>query len=89
MSERSACPGCFCSLGLWIRNFAILLYVTDLTNNNPQYISLISVVEFAPIFIFAIIGGTFADRWKPKRTMVGCDLLSAVSVSQLLDWQLE
>ncbi|MFD0676708.1 MULTISPECIES: MFS transporter [unclassified Paenibacillus] len=67
-------------LGIWVRNFAILLYVTDLTNNDPQYVSLISVAEFAPIFIFGLIGGTFADRWRPKRTMVWCDLLSAVSV---------
>lgn len=70
----------FLQLGIWIRNFAILLYVTNLTDNNPLYVSLISVVEYAPIFIFAIIGGTFADRWKPKRTMVWCDILSGLSV---------
>lgn len=70
----------FLQLGIWIRNFAILLYVTNLTNNDPLYVSLISVVEYAPIFIFAIIGGTFADRWKPKRTMVWCDVLSGLSV---------
>ncbi|ANY69254.1 MFS transporter [Paenibacillus sp. BIHB 4019] len=67
-------------LGIWIRNFAILLYVTEVTNNDPSAVSLISVAEFAPIFVFAIIGGTFADRWKPKRTMIGCDFLSAFSV---------
>ncbi|WP_068776146.1 MFS transporter [Paenibacillus sp. FJAT-26967] len=67
-------------MGIWIRNFAVLLYVTDLTDNDPIYVSLISVVEFAPIFIFAIIGGTFADRWRPKRTMLWSDLLSALSV---------
>jgi DHA3 family macrolide efflux protein-like MFS transporter len=55
-------------LGIWVRNFAILLYVTDITNNNPIYVSLIAVAEFAPIFIFSFIGGTFADRWRPKRT---------------------
>jgi MFS transporter, DHA3 family, macrolide efflux protein len=71
-------------LGIWVRNFAILLYVTDITNNNPVYVSLISVAEFAPIFIFSIIGGTFADRWKPKLTMVWCDLLSAVSIGVVL-----
>ncbi|UNK16395.1 MFS transporter [Paenibacillus sp. N3/727] len=70
----------FLQLGIWIRNFAILLYVTNLTNNDPLYVSLISVVEYAPIFVFAIIGGTFADRWRPKRTMVWCDMLSAISV---------
>ncbi|GGA02936.1 MFS transporter [Paenibacillus marchantiophytorum] len=71
-------------LGIWIRNFAILLYVAEVTQNNPQYISLISVAEYAPIFVFAIIGGTFADRWQPKRTMVGCDWLSAVSILLVL-----
>lgn len=71
-------------LGIWVRNFAILLYVTDMTNNDPLYVSLISVAEFAPIFVFAIIGGTFADRWKPKRTMVGSDVLSALSVFVVL-----
>jgi DHA3 family macrolide efflux protein-like MFS transporter len=67
-------------IGIWVRNFAILLYIADKTNNNPYAISLISLAEFAPIFVFSFIGGTFADRWRPKRTMIWCDLLSAVSV---------
>ncbi|MFE5320993.1 MFS transporter [Paenibacillus sp. NPDC056579] len=71
-------------LGIWVRNFAILLYVADTTNNDPSAISLISVAEFAPIFVFSFIGGTFADRWLPKRTMIWCDFLSAVSVFAVL-----
>ncbi|MEK8132037.1 MFS transporter [Paenibacillus filicis] len=71
-------------LGIWIRNYSVLLYVTELTHNNPVYVSLISVAEFAPIFIFGLIGGTFADRWRPKRTMVWSDLLSALSVVAVL-----
>ncbi|UED75769.1 MFS transporter [Brevibacillus sp. DP1.3A] len=71
-------------LGIWIRNYAVLLFVSELTNNNPVYISLISVAEFAPIFLFGLIGGTFADRWRPKRTMVWSDLLSALSVGAVL-----
>lgn len=71
-------------LGIWVRNFAILLYVTEITNNDPVYVSLISVAEFAPIFIFSFIGGTFADRWKPKLTMVWCDVLSGISVFAVL-----
>ncbi|GIP33974.1 MFS transporter [Paenibacillus sp. J2TS4] len=71
-------------LGIWIRNYAVLLYVTNLTNNNPLYVSLISVVEFAPIFLFGLIGGTLADRWRPKRTMVWSDLLSGMSVGAVL-----
>lgn len=71
-------------LGIWIRNFSVLLYVMEKTNNNAYAVSLISVAEFSPIFIFSFIGGAFADRWKPKRTMVLCDLLSAVSVFLVL-----
>lgn len=81
-------------IGIWVRNFAILMFVTDQTNNDPVSVSLISFVEFAPIFVFAFIGGTFADRWKPRLTMIWCDLLSALSVFIVLlallygSWQL-
>ena len=74
----------FLQIGIWVRNFALLLFVMDKTNNDPIAVSLISVAEFAPIFIFSFIGGTFADRWRPKRTMVWCDLLSAISVFAVL-----
>lgn len=71
-------------IGIWVRNFAILMFVADQTNNDPVSISLIQVVEFAPIFVFSFIGGTFADRWRPKRTIIWCDFLSAVSVFAVL-----
>jgi MFS transporter, DHA3 family, macrolide efflux protein len=71
-------------IGIWVRNFAILMYVTDMTNEDPIAISLISIAEFAPIFIFSFIGGAFADRWRPKRTMIWCDFLSAASVFVVL-----
>ncbi|MGE8203715.1 MFS transporter [Heyndrickxia sp. NPDC080065] len=70
----------FLQVGIWVRNFAVLLFVMEKTNGNALAVSLISVAEFAPIFIFSFIGGTFADRWRPKRTMIWCDVLSAVSV---------
>lgn len=72
--------GVFLQIGIWVRNFSILLYVMDKTNNNPFAVSMISVAEFAPILLFSFIGGTYADRWRPKRTMVWCDLLSSLSV---------
>lgn len=74
----------FLQAGIWIRNFAVLLFVMEKTNGDAFAVSMISVAEFAPIFIFSFIGGTFADRWRPKRTMVWCDLLSAVSVFLVL-----
>lgn len=74
----------FLQIGIWVRNFAILMFVTDMTNNDSFSISLISVAEFAPIFVFSFIGGAFADRWKPKKTMIWCDFLSAISVFVVL-----
>ncbi|ODA40429.1 MFS transporter [Desulfosporosinus sp. BG] len=74
----------FLQTGIWVRNFAVLLYVMERTHGNAFAVSMISVAEFAPIFIFSFIGGTFADRWRPKRTMIVCDVLSAVSVFVVL-----
>ncbi len=71
-------------IGIWVRNYSILLYVMEMTNENPVAVSMISVAEFAPIFLFSFIGGTFADRWRPKRTMIWCDLLSALSIFVVL-----
>jgi DHA3 family macrolide efflux protein-like MFS transporter len=71
-------------IGIWVRNYSILLFVMEKTHENPVAVSLISVAEFAPIFLFSFIGGTFADRWRPKKTMVWCDLLSAVSIFAVL-----
>jgi len=76
--------GLFLQIGIWVRNFSVLLFVMEMTNEDPFAVSMISVAEFAPIFIFSIIGGAFADRWRPKRTMIGCDFLSAISVFVVL-----
>ncbi|WP_144508592.1 MFS transporter [Bacillus mycoides] len=74
----------FLQIGIWVRNFAVLLYVMEMTKGDAFAISMISVAEFAPIFIFSFIGGTFADRWKPKRTMIWCETLSSISVFAVL-----
>jgi MFS family permease len=74
----------FLQVGIWVRNFSILLFVMEKTDGDPFAVSMISVAEFAPIFIFSFIGGTFADRWRPKRTMIGADLLSAASIFAVL-----
>ena len=74
----------FLQIGIWVRNFAVLLYVMEMTKGDAFAISMISVAEFAPIFIFSFIGGTFADRWKPKKTMIWCETLSSISVFVVL-----
>lgn len=70
----------FSQMGIWIRNFAVLLYVMEATGGDSFAVSMISVAEYAPIFIFSFMGGVFADRWRPKKTIVWCEVWSAISV---------
>ncbi|MBJ8026879.1 MFS transporter [Bacillus cereus group sp. N21] len=65
---------------IWIRNMALLYFVMERTNNDPVSVSLLSIMEYAPIFVFSFIGGALADRWNPKRTMVVGDMLSMLSI---------
>ncbi|WP_340030819.1 MFS transporter [Paenibacillus sp. FSL K6-1122] len=72
------------NLAIWIRNMAILYYVMDRTQGSPIAVSLITVLEYAPIFVFSIIGGALADRWNHKRTMILGDILSALSIVMII-----
>ncbi|WP_405117939.1 MFS transporter [Paenibacillus sp. FSL H8-0317] len=72
------------NLAIWIRNMAILYYVMDRTQGSPIAVSLITVLEYAPIFVFSIVGGALADRWNPKRTMILGDILSALSIVMII-----
>lgn len=69
---------------IWIRNISVLFFIIDMTNADPVAVSLITVFEYLPMFIFAYIGGTLADRWDPRKTMIIGDFLSAISVFSIL-----
>jgi len=71
-------------ISIWIRNFALLFYVMERTQNDPVAVSLLTVLEYIPIFLFSFIGGTLADRWNPKKTMITGDFLSAASIVIIL-----
>ncbi|XID92390.1 MFS transporter [Paenibacillaceae bacterium WGS1546] len=71
-------------MAIWIRNMALLYFVMERTNGDKFAVSLLTVIEYAPIFIFSIVGGLLADRWNPKRTMIASDLLSAASIGVIL-----
>ncbi|MDA5107875.1 MFS transporter [Brevibacillus borstelensis] len=74
----------FLQIGIWVRNFAVLMFVLKETNNDAFAVTMISVAQYAPMFLFSFIGGTLADRWKPKKTMVICDMLSSLFVLLVL-----
>lgn len=65
---------------IWIRNIALLFFVMEATNNNPVAVSLLTVLEYLPIFLFSFIGGALADRLNPKKIMILGDFLSGVSI---------
>lgn len=69
---------------IWVRNIAILFYIIEKTGSNPIAVSLITVFEYLPMFVFSYIGGTLADRWNPKTTMIIGDFLSGLSVFCIL-----
>lgn len=68
------------NVGIWIRNMALLFFIVTQTNGNPIAVSLLTIVEYLPIFVFSLIGGVLADRWRPKQTMIWGDVLSFLSV---------
>ncbi len=65
---------------IWIRNIALLFFIMEATNNNPVAVSLLTVLEYVPIFLFSFIGGALADRLNPKRIMILGDFLSGISI---------
>ncbi|WP_413065761.1 MFS transporter [Siminovitchia sp. 179-K 8D1 HS] len=72
------------NLGIWIRNMALLFFVMEKSGGNPVAVSLLTMIEYAPIFLFSIVGGVLADRWRPKRTMLWGDILSFFSILLIL-----
>ena len=52
----------------------------DITNNNPIAVSLLTVTEYLPIFLFSFVGGALANRLNPKWIMLVGDILSGISV---------
>lgn len=74
----------FLQLGVWIRNFSVLLFVMEQTRNNSSAVAMVSVVELLPIFLFSLIGGIYSDKWVPKKTMIWSDFFSGLSVIILL-----
>ena len=71
-------------VGIWVRNMALLYYVVQQTQGDPVAVSLLTVADYAPIFIFSLVGGVLADRWRPKRTMIWGDILSFLSIVPIL-----
>ncbi|RAV14235.1 MFS transporter [Paenibacillus contaminans] len=71
-------------IAIWVRNIALLFYVMEQTGSDPVAVSMLTVIEQAPIFLFAFLGGTLADRWNPKKVLMTSDMLSAASIAVIM-----
>ncbi len=64
-------------LGSSIANFVIIWWVT-LETGSALYLSLASLVGFAPVIVLGPLTGVLADRWNRKALIAVLDFLQAV-----------
>ena len=64
-------------------NFVIIWWIT-LETGSALYLSLATVIGFAPVIILGPLTGVLADRWNRKALIVVVDLLQAVATVVLI-----
>jgi DHA3 family macrolide efflux protein-like MFS transporter len=70
-------------LGSSIAQFVIIWWIT-LKTQSALYLSLASVLGFAPIVILAPVAGVFVDRWSRKMLIGVVDFLQALTTVALI-----
>lgn len=70
-------------LGSSISSFVIIWWIT-LETGSPLYLSLASLVGFAPMIALAPFAGVFVDRWSRRRLIGIVDFLQALATLPLV-----
>lgn len=70
-------------LGSSIASFVIIWWIT-LQTESAVYLSIASLVGFAPIVILSPLAGVLADRWNRKGLIATADLLQALTTMALI-----
>lgn len=70
-------------LGSSIAGFVIIWWIT-LQTESAVYLSIASLVGFAPIVILSPLAGVLADRWNRKGLIATADLLQALTTVALI-----
>jgi MFS family permease len=60
---------CISLIGTWMQNIAQPWLAYTLTN-SPFLLSLIGVVQFTPMLIFALFAGVFVDKFSKKKILI-------------------
>lgn len=58
------------NIGSWAQRIAQDWLVLELTNNNGTYLGLVTAVQFAPVLLFSLHGGKFADRFNKRKVLI-------------------
>jgi len=70
------------SIGTWMQNVALGIYLTS-TTKNPMWLGLLTVAAWTPAIIGAPLGGVVADRWSRQRWIQLNNFLMACTASAL------
>ena len=70
------------SIGTWMQNVALGIYLTD-TTRNPVWLGLLTVAAWTPALIGSPLGGVVADRWSRQRWIQLNNFFMACTASAL------
>jgi MFS family permease len=70
-------------LGTAMTSFALIVWVYT-QKGTASSITLLSICSLVPSILFSFIGGTLADRWDKKRTMLLSDTMAAIGTATVL-----
>ena len=63
------------NIGSWAQRIAQDWLVLELTNNNGTYLGLVTAVQFAPVLLFSLHGGKFADRFNKRKVLIWTNVI--------------
>lgn len=70
-------------LGSMISYMAVPYQVYELTKSNAL-VGMLGIVQFVPVVIFGLLGGTYADRINRRKLILVCELVLSLCVGLLL-----
>jgi MFS family permease len=67
------------NIGSWAQRVAQDWLVLELTNNNGTYLGLVTAVQFAPVLLFSLHGGKFADRFNKRKVLILTNIMGGAA----------
>lgn len=69
-------------IGTWMQQIAAYWLVLDLTH-SPVAVGALALVQTLPVTVFALVGGSIADRVDLRRMVIACESVLAVVAATL------